>query len=266
MNMNTTCMSLIIILHHGELSHSTCARWTVKPKPSHESPAPGGSTAQDSTWEDQRQTMIDENQRLSDKCSELEANYLDLMAKTSELERSLTRTQNESAVRVQEAINDKEDQIMDLQLKNIALVRRVKEAEEREAQLKQKVEFLECGQPLRSAQASSSRTNPPPPPPSRPYASATAINLDSSDEDDAPPPRRSQQGFDAPRSTSRREPQRRTRWSDEDENRLLRLIVQHGARYSRIEKEWRESFPRCHPRDQKQIKDKARNLKITYLK
>lgn len=209
--------------------------------------------------------MIDENQRLTDKCSDLEANYLDLMAKTSELERSLTRTQNESAVRVQEAINDKEDQIMDLQLKNIALLRRVKEAEEREAQLKQEVEFLECGQPLRSTQASSSRTNPPPPP-SRPYVSATAIDLDSSDEDDAAPPRRSQHGFDVPRSTSRREPQRRTPWSDNDVDKLLRLIRQHGARYSKIEKAWRESFPRRHPRDQKQIKDKARNLKISFLK
>lgn len=249
----------------GELSHSTCARWTAKPKPSHESTAPGGSTAQDSTWEDQRQTMIDENRRLTDKCSDLEANYLDLMAKTSELERSLTLTQNDSAVRIQEAMNNRENQIKELQLKNIALLRRVKKAEDREAQLKRDVEILQCGQPWPSAQASSSRTNPPPPH-SRPHASTTVIDLDCSDEDDAAPPRRSQQGLDAPRRTLRREPQRRTPWSDEDANTLLRLIGEYGARYSKIEEIWGEHFPRRHPRDQKQIKDKARNLKITFLK
>lgn len=190
---------------------------------------------------------------------------MDLMAKTSELERSLTRTQNDSAVRIQEAINDREDQIKELQLKKIALLRRVKKAEESEAKLKQDVEILQCGQPWPSAQASSSRINPPRPH-SRPHASATVIDLDSSDEDDAAAPRRSQQGFDAPRRTGRREPQRRTPWSDEDADTLVQLIGRCGARYSEIERAWREYFPRRHPRDQKQIKDKARNLKISFLK
>lgn len=63
---------------------------------------------------------------------------------------------------------------------------------------------------------------------------------------------------------SKREPQTRKKWSDNDEAELIRLIGEHGCSWSKIAElgEWeivRKTFP-------VQLKDKARNIKVSYLK
>lgn len=215
-----------------------------------------------------------------------------LKRKCSDLDETLKQTQRESARQIQqasqEAKNACEDEIEELHMRNSGLLRRVKEAEDREAKLKEQaeilrcgllrrvkeaedreaklreeVEILRCGQPWPSAPASSSRTNPAPSS-SRPHASARVINSDSSADDDAARPDRPQPAFHATRRPRKREPQQRTPWPDQDANLLIMLIGKYGGQYSEIEKAWKE-FPERHQRSQGQIKDKARNLKISIL-
>lgn len=234
------------------LCQSTCALWTTKSQQSHESPARDGSSSEDAAWELQRQLMLDEFNALKKECSDLK--------------KTLKQTQGESR-RIQqasqEATNARENEVEELQMSNSILLRRAREAEDREAELKEEIEILRCGQPWPSAPASSSRTNPPPSS-SRPYASARVIDSDSSAANDAAPPRRSRPTFVYTR-TRKRETQKRTRWSEEDAETLVRLIGRYGNQYSEIEEAWKK-LPGRHPRDQRQIKDKARNYKIWILK
>jgi hypothetical protein len=59
-----------------------------------------------------------------------------------------------------------------------------------------------------------------------------------------------------------REPQKRIPWSEEDSIRLIDAIEQFGCSWSLIAK----NVDFDHPRDQVALKDKARNMKVTYLK
>lgn len=95
------------------------------------------------------------------------------------------------------------------------------------------------------------------------------INEDEDeDEEDYPPPTLPQASLVAKlnyahsRARMEREPQRRVPWSDEDSQRLLDGIEQFGCSWSLIQKN--TDFD--HPRDQVAIKDRARNMKVTYLK
>jgi hypothetical protein len=64
------------------------------------------------------------------------------------------------------------------------------------------------------------------------------------------------------RSRMNREPQKRVTWSEADSNRLIDGIEQFGCSWSLIAKN--VNFD--HPRDQVALKDRARNMKVTYLK
>ena len=57
-------------------------------------------------------------------------------------------------------------------------------------------------------------------------------------------------------------PQRRVAWSQYDEEHLLDLIIAHGCSWSHIEKIAEFEYPR----DQVALKDKARNMKVKFLK
>jgi Myb-like DNA-binding domain len=88
------------------------------------------------------------------------------------------------------------------------------------------------------------------------------------DEEDYPPPTFPQASLVArvndahARSRMNREPQRRVAWSEADSDRLIDGIEQFGCSWSLIAKN--VNFD--HPRDQVALKDKARNMKVTYLK
>ena len=64
------------------------------------------------------------------------------------------------------------------------------------------------------------------------------------------------------RSRMGREPQKRVPWSEADTDLLIAGIEQHGCSWSLIAK----TVDFDHPRDQVALKDKARNLKVTFLK
>jgi len=59
-----------------------------------------------------------------------------------------------------------------------------------------------------------------------------------------------------------RQPQKRTKWSLADEQHLIDLIEQHGCSWSVIQKVGDFEMDR----DQVALKDKARNMKVTFLK
>ncbi|BCR94104.1 uncharacterized protein AKAW2_11150S [Aspergillus luchuensis] len=67
-------------------------------------------------------------------------------------------------------------------------------------------------------------------------------------------------------------PKRRTRgWTDAEDRRLIRLIEEHGVSWTKIEDEntiqpEREGEARFENRNQVQIKDRARNLRIKFLR
>lgn len=81
----------------------------------------------------------------------------------------------------------------------------------------------------------------------------------SSGEDDSPPP--------PPSSTATtRRPQRRAFWEKEDERTLRELVAAHGSFWVYIEKKATREELFLVPRTQQQIRDKARNMKVDYLK
>ena len=59
--------------------------------------------------------------------------------------------------------------------------------------------------------------------------------------------------------------QTRTPWSQEECDRLLELIATLGTSWSSIKNE-DIGLDILHQRDQVALKDKARNMKVTYLK
>jgi hypothetical protein len=59
-----------------------------------------------------------------------------------------------------------------------------------------------------------------------------------------------------------RQPQKRTKWSLADEQHLIDLIEQHGCSWALIQKFGNFEMER----DQVALKDKARNMKVTFLK
>ncbi|KAK7705526.1 hypothetical protein SLS64_007893 [Diaporthe eres] len=228
------------------------------------------SSAEDATWQVERQILLDEVEDLKNKYSDMEKKLRQAERqsdrKISDLQEILTFTRNQAASQVEEATEASEDKIQDLQMRNIALLRRANEAEKKEAEWKERVNFLLPAQLGSSAPGPSSRPNPTPSS-SRPQPSVSFSHVDSSAEDDAATPRRWQQASGATSTPrNRREPQKRTAWSDDDTATLIELIASHGAYYSKLEKIWKRHFSNRHPRDQKQMKDKARNLKVLYLK
>lgn len=247
MKMRVKSTNISILFHYGP------ALWTAKSQESHISPASDVSSAEDPTWKLERQIMLDEVKELKDKYSDLEE--------------ALRQTQTESARQVQEAMDASDHQIEELRTRNSALMRRVKEGEGREVKLKDRIKALLCGQPGPSALASSTRPHP-----SAPFNDLVSSVEDDAADDDAADdyaaaPRPSQRKSDAMRKTKgRREPQRRTPWSDRDTRILINLIGEFGAYYSQLERLWKDDFPNAHPRDQRQIKDKARNMKVNCLK
>jgi hypothetical protein len=92
-----------------------------------------------------------------------------------------------------------------------------------------------------------------------------SINGDE-DVEDHPPPTATQVAARARlvgiQSRINKEPQRRTPWSPIDEQRLIDGIEEFGCSWSLISKNIDFDFPR----DQVALKDKARNLKVNYLK
>lgn len=200
---------------------------------------------------------------LEHRYSDLETKYSDLEIKYWGMEETLRQTQNESSGRLQEVtalqrhINAIETRIKELQDSNQTPVDRVRNTEDSEALSRQRVRDLLCGEPRPSGQASSGRDNP----------SASFDHPSPSFEDGEAAPRRSQQASGARRTaTQARRPQSRTAWDDDDTRIFVDLIGEHGSRYSDIEAIWKRDHPGRHPRDQRQMKDKARNLKISYLK
>jgi hypothetical protein len=93
-----------------------------------------------------------------------------------------------------------------------------------------------------------------------------SIDDDDEDEEDHPPPTATQVAARARlvgiQSRINKEPQRRTLWSPIDEQRLIDGIEEFGCSWSLISKNIDFDFPR----DQVALKDKARNLKVNYLK
>ena len=91
---------------------------------------------------------------------------------------------------------------------------------------------------------------------------------DDEDDETYPPPTFPQASLAAKlnvaqsRSRMEREPQKRVPWSDADSQRLIDGIEQFGCSWSVIAKN--TDFD--HPRDQIALKDKARNMKVTFLK
>lgn len=248
----------------------TLLQWTAKSRQSHAPPASDTSSAEDGTWQVERQILLGEVEDLHNKYSDKEQRFRqtkrELDRKIWDLEEKLKYARNETASRIKEATRANEDKIEELSMMNVALIRRANEAEKSEAKWKRRVDGLLSGQPGPSAPGPSSPANPAPSS-SRPHPSATFIQVDSSAEDDAATPRRRQQASGAVSMARRRSgPQKRTRWSEDDEMELLRLIASHGTCYAEIARLWKELCPNRHPRDQGQIKDKARNLKVFYLK
>lgn len=214
--------------------------------------------------------MLDEVKDLKNKYSEIKERLRQAKnesdRRVSDLEEILKHTQEESRRRIEEATNASEDKIEELSMRNNGLLRRVKKAEEREAEWEERVDVLLRGQPGPSVPGPSSGTNPATSS-SRPHPSAPFVHVHSSTDDDEATRSRWQRASGATRAPrKRREPQKRTPWSDNDTETLIQLIACHGAYYSKLEKLWKHHLPNCHPRDQKQIKDKARNLKVFYLK
>ncbi|KAG6364012.1 hypothetical protein INS49_009115 [Diaporthe citri] len=245
-------------------------QWTAKSHQSHAPPASDTSSAEDASWQVERQILLDEIEDLNNKYSaiekELRQDKRQSDRKISDLQEILTHTRNESTRRIEEVTRASEDKIEELSMTNGRLIQRANEAKEREAELEQRIDVLLSGQPGPLAAGPSSRTNPAPSS-SRPQPSASFNLVDSSAEDETASPRRWQQASGAKRTErNRREPQKRTPWSDHDTVTLLELTASHGAQYSKLEKIWTTHLPNRHPRDQKQIKDKARNLKVFYLK
>jgi hypothetical protein len=66
----------------------------------------------------------------------------------------------------------------------------------------------------------------------------------------------------------RRKPQVRRAYTEEEVTRLMELIELYGTGYARIKKEdeCHPDGPRLQDRDQVQLKDKARTMKMDFLK
>ena len=63
-----------------------------------------------------------------------------------------------------------------------------------------------------------------------------------------------------------RQPQRRAFWAKEDERTLRELVAVHGSFWAHMEEKAREEELFLVSRTQQQIRDKARNMKVDYLK
>ena len=103
----------------------------------------------------------------------------------------------------------------------------------------------------------------------RASARREVVDEEEDEDDDAYPPPTFPQASAVARvnvahaqSRVSREPQRRIPWSEEDSMRLMDAIEQFGCSWSLIAK----NVDFDHPRDQVALKDKARNMKVTYLK
>lgn len=117
-------------------------------------------------------------------------------------------------------------------------------------------------------QASANARNEEPPAPSR---SQTVIQ---DDDDDRPAPTQMDEYKAANAAAKERKAfqlkptQIRTPWTEEETERLIALIVKHGASWKSLKQEdkiW-EGGALLEKRDQVALKDKARNIKMDYLK
>ena len=61
-------------------------------------------------------------------------------------------------------------------------------------------------------------------------------------------------------------PQTRTAWSEEETNQLLLLIEEHGTSWTRLMAKDNKAGGFLQARDQVALKDKARNIKVDYLR
>jgi hypothetical protein len=98
-------------------------------------------------------------------------------------------------------------------------------------------------------------------------ASAQASEPDSADEYNGPPPSYQEINLVAKVATMRtsyQSSQTRTPWSLHDTDLLISLIGKWGCSWSLIDKQGKGSFERTC--DQVGLKDKARNIKVDYLK
>lgn len=157
-----------------------------------------------------------------------------------------------------------QDRIEKLREDKIAYLRRAAEAEEREAQLKERIAILQCGQPWPGPSAGPSRDEAP---------EAGQSRAAARDRDVAVVPGPSQRASGAAAAPRERGAGHtgRNAWSHEDEELLVRLIADVGERhkvpaYSKIEEIWSKNFPDRIPRDQGQLKDKAWNIKDHILR
>lgn len=99
-------------------------------------------------------------------------------------------------------------------------------------------------------------------------------NADANEEEEAPSPEPPRQRTVPPSSqptTRDYPPTARVRWTDEEDNRLLRLMKDHSTRWAVIERQNQAQPPRqgevrIEGRDQGALKDRARNIKIAYYR
>lgn len=91
-------------------------------------------------------------------------------------------------------------------------------------------------------------------------------------QDDEPPSSQVFRDWQAANSSAKerkafvpKEPQKRLPWSDEETERLLFLIEEHGTSWKLLKTEDKEAKV-LEARDQVALKDKARNMKMDYLK
>ena len=195
-----------------------------------------------------------ELQRLLDEIRELKDKHADL-------EKTLEQVRYESTREVREATDDSDDLIQGVRLRNSAPSRRVNEAEGRGAQLEDPDATIVPGtQPGPSASCSSSRN----------AQSASPDIFDAPSEDGPPAPQGPQHVSNSRRAVQRkRKTQKRTKWPKPDEDRLVEiigLIGPDGPFYAEAARMYMNDVPPLLPRDERQINDKLRNLKIYYLK
>ncbi|KAK7735415.1 hypothetical protein SLS63_003885 [Diaporthe eres] len=111
------------------------------------------SSAEDATWQVERQILLDEVEDLKNKYSDMEKKLRQAERqsdrKISDLQEILTFTRNQAASQVEEATEASEDKIQDLQMRNIALLRRANEAEKKEAEWKERATTVCVVQPRR---------------------------------------------------------------------------------------------------------------------
>ncbi|POS71936.1 hypothetical protein DHEL01_v209670 [Diaporthe helianthi] len=232
--------------------------------------APSESDNDDGAWEVERQILLDENQDLKNRCAELKAALaLNLEKSTAQLQRAgeVINDNEREIEELQNSLHASQDRIDKLMVDKMACLRRATEAEEREAQLQERIDNQQSGQPGPSTAGASASAS----------ASAGAPRRDrSSSVEEVPSQGQARVGaaVSAPPPPPPPQRQRRTGrqpWPPADELLLVSLIARLDTprggkpRFSDIARIWKEQFPDRIPRNEEQLKDKAWNIKATAL-